>query len=300
MMRTVDKAGTDIAQNVTKKRSQLSSIWFRFKKNKLAMLGLALLVIIVFFAVFAGVFADYEEDCVFQNMSERLLFYSKGHPLGTDQYGRDLFARIIFGSRISVAMCVSTVLISMILGSILGAVAAYFGGIVDSVIMRIADVFLAIPQMLMAVTIVSALGSSIFNLGVALTISMVAPFSRIVRSAVLQVKGMEYIEAAKAYGSKDVRIIFLHILPNAVGPIIVQATLNMANSLLSISGLGFIGLGIPAPMPEWGSMLAEAKSLMRYQPYLMIYPGLAIILTVLSFNLIGDGLRDALDPRLKN
>lgn len=296
----INKEKTPMPQNVSKKRSQLRSIWFRFRKNRLAMLGLLLLIAIAFFAVFADMFADYEEDCVFQDMSERLQFFTTEHPLGTDQYGRDLFARIIFGARISVAMSISTVIVSMLIGSVLGAVAAYFGGIADSAIMRAVDVFLAIPQMLMAVTIASALGSSIFNLGVALTISMVAPFSRIVRSAVLQVKGMEYIEAAKAYGSRDIRIIFRHVLPNAIGPIIVQATLNMANSLLSISGLGFIGLGIPAPMPEWGSMLAEAKSLMRYHPYLMIYPGLAIILTVLSFNLIGDGLRDALDPRLKN
>ncbi len=300
MNRVLSKNEADIPLNMTKKRSQLSSIWFRFRKNKLAMVGLVLLVIIIFFAVFAGVFADYEDDCVYQNMSERLQLYAEGHLLGTDQYGRDLFARIIYGARISLAICVSTVLVSMVIGSVLGAAAAYFGGIVDSIIMRIVDVFLAIPQMLMAVTIVSALGTSIFNLGVALMVSMIAPFSRIVRSAVLQVKGQEYIEAAKAYGSKDIRIVFRHVLPNAIGPIIVQTTLNMANTLLSVSGLGFIGLGIPAPMPEWGSMLAEAKSMMRFYPYLMIYPGLAIILTVLSFNLIGDGLRDALDPRLKN
>ena len=283
-----------------RKRSQLKSIWFRFHKNKLAMFGLALLILVVFFAVFANVFADYEEDCVFQNMADRLQLYAPGHPLGTDPYGRDMFARIIYGARLSLTLSVTTVLASMILGSLLGSVSAYFGGIVDNVIMRIADVFLAIPQMLMAITIVSALGAGILNLGVALSISMVAPFSRIVRSAVLQVKGEEYIEAARAYGTKDLRIILWHVLPNAIGPIIVQATLNMANTLLSISALGFIGLGIPAPIPEWGSMLAEAKSMMRYDPYLLIYPGLAIIITVLAFNLIGDGLRDALDPRLKN
>lgn len=293
-------ANDSAAHTVTKKRSQLGSIWFRFRKNKLAMFGLALLVLMVFFAVFAGAFADYEEDCVEQNMTDRLKISAEGHILGTDPYGRDMFARIIYGARISLTICVSTVLISMLIGSLLGAVAAYFGGIVDSVIMRMADILLAIPQMLMAVTIVSALGSSVVNLGVALTISMIAPFSRIVRSSVLQVKGQEYIEAARAYGSKDGRIILRHVLPNAVGPIIVQATLNMANTLLSISALGFIGLGIPAPMPEWGSMLSDAKAMMIYHPYLVIYPGVAIILTVLSFNLIGDGLRDALDPRLKN
>lgn len=284
----------------TKKRSQLGSVWFRFRKNKLAMFGLALLLAMLFFAVFANVFVDYEEDCVFQNMADRLQLHAKGHLLGTDPYGRDMFARIIYGARLSLTLCVTTVLASMAIGSILGSVAAYFGGAVDNVIMRIADVFLAVPQMLMAVTIVSALGAGVLNLGIALTVSMIAPFSRIVRSAVLQVKGQEYIDAAKAYGTKDLRVILKHVLPNAIGPIIVQATLNMANTLLSISALGFIGLGIPAPLPEWGSMLADAKSMMRYYPYLIIYPGLAIIVTVLGFNLIGDGLRDALDPRLKN
>lgn len=284
----------------TKKRSQFGSIWFRFRKNKLAMFGLVLLMVMLFFAVFASVFVDYEEDCVFQNMADRLQPQAKGHILGTDPYGRDMFARIIFGARLSLTLCVTTVLASMAIGSILGSVAAYFGGVVDNVIMRVADVFLAVPQMLMAVTIVSALGAGVVNLGIALTVSMIAPFSRIVRSAVLQVKGQEYIDAAKAYGTKDLRVILKHVLPNAIGPIIVQATLNMANTLLSISALGFIGLGIPAPLPEWGSMLADAKSMMRYYPYLIIYPGLAIIVTVLGFNLIGDGLRDALDPRLKN
>ncbi len=284
----------------TKKRSQLHSIWRRFRKNKLAMFGLILLAIVVFFAVFADMFSDYEEDVIFQDLSSRLQPNAPGHILGTDAYGRDIFARIIYGARISLTMCITTVAVSLVLGCIFGAIAAYYGGWIDNVIMRVTDVFLAIPQMLMAVTIVAALGTGVFNLGLALTISMIPPFARIVRSAVLQVKGQEYIEAAQAYGTQDVRIITKHVLPNAIGPIIVQATLNMANTLLSISALGFIGLGIPSPLPEWGSMLAESKDMMRYNPYLVIYPGLAIVIAVLGLNLIGDGLRDALDPRLKN
>ena len=166
--------------------------------------------------------------------------------------------------------------------------------------MRIVEIILALPIPLMAVSVVAALGTSTTNLIISLTISMVPPFVRIVRSAVLQVKGSDYIEAAVAYGSKDMRIILTHVLPNAIGPIIVQATLNLASVLLSVAALGFIGLGVPSPQPEWGTMLAESKAQMRYYPWQVIIPGVAIAVTVLSINLIGDGLRDALDPKLKN
>lgn len=283
-----------------KKKSQVKFVWNRFLKNKLALIGLIVFVLIILMAVFADFIADYEADVVKQNVAIRLQTSSKEHIFGTDSFGRDIFGRIVFGARISLLMCFSTVTISLIIGAILGAVAAYYGGIVDNFIMRIMDILLAIPQMLMAVTIVAALGTGVINLGVALTVSMIAPFARIVRSAVLQVKGQEYIEAAKAYGSGDARIILRHVIPNAIGPIIVQYTLDIARTLLTVSALGFIGLGIPSPMPEWGSMLAENKSNMRYYPYLVIYPGMAIVMAVLSLNLIGDGLRDALDPRLKN
>lgn len=287
-------------ENQLKRRSQFASICLRYSKNKMAMLGLTIFLIILFFAIFANWFADYEADAIKQNVFERYQSPNANHILGTDAYGRDMFARIIYGARLSLMISLSTVVISLIVGCILGALCAYYGGWLDSIIMRITDIFLAIPTTLMAVTVVAALGTSITNLILALTISMIPPFVRIVRSSVLQVIGADYIEAAITYGSDDARIILSHVLPNAIGPIIVQATLNLASVLLSVAALGFIGLGVPSPQPEWGTMLAENKAQMRYYPYLVIIPGIAISITVLSINLIGDGLRDALDPKLKN
>lgn len=292
---------TNVADNTkTKRRGQFGSICLRFSKNKMAMLGLILFVIVLFFAVFAGLFANYEEDAIKQSVYDRYQAPNQEHIFGTDGYGRDLFARVIFGARQSLLISLTSVSASMILGCIIGAICAYYGGLLDSIVMRLVDVLLALPTTLMAVTVVAALGTSVVNLVIALTISLIPPFIRIVRSAVLQVKGADYIEAAKAYGAKDKRIIFNHVIPNAIGPIIVQATQNLASTLLSVAALGFIGLGVPSPTPEWGTMLAEGKTQMRYYPYLVIIPGIAIATSVLSINLIGDGLRDALDPKLKN
>ena len=283
-----------------KRKSQLGSICLRYSKNKMAMLGLVLFLLVVFLAVFAGAFANYEMDAIKQNVLERYQAPNVEHIFGTDAYGRDYFARILFGGRLSLVISMTTVIGSMVIGCIVGATCAYYGGLLDSIVMRVVDVFMALPTTLMAVKVVAALGTSIVNLIIALMISQIPPFIRIVRSAVLQVKDSDYIEAAIAYGSQDRRIIFIHVLPNAIGPIIVQTTLNLASVLLSIAGLGFIGLGVPSPIPEWGTMLAEGKQQMRYYPYLVAIPGIAIALTVLAINLIGDGLRDALDPKLKN
>lgn len=288
------------AKTTGKRRSQWISVCKRFSHNRAAMLGLTIFLIILFFAMFAHVFADYQEDVIKQNVYIRHTAPCAEYPFGTDGFGRDQFGRIIYGARLSLIIAISAVGVSLVLGSILGAIAAYYGGALDTIIMRITDVFLAVPSTLMAVTVVAALGTGTVNLIIALIVSQIPPFIRIVRSTVLQVKDADYIEAARAYGSKDLRIILTHIFPNAVGPIIVQATLNLASVLLSVTALGFIGLGIPSPTPEWGTMLAEAKAQMREYPYLVIFPGIAIALTVLSINLIGDGLRDALDPKLKN
>lgn len=283
-----------------KKRSQLKSIIFRYKKNKLAMYGLVIFVVMILIAIFADVFADYELDAITQNMKERLQTPSGEHLLGTDTYGRDIFARIIFGARISLFVGVVTISMSLVGGAVIGATAGYYGGRIDNVLMRIMDVFLAIPSILLAISIVAALGPGIFNLLLAMSISQIPRFARIVRSSILTIKEQEFIEAAKACGTKDSRIIVKHILPNAIGPIIVQATLTIASTILTISSLSFVGLGIQSPIPEWGSMLSDGKGQMRYYPHLVIIPGIAIMLAVMSLNLIGDGLRDALDPRLKN
>lgn len=285
---------------VPKKRSQLYAIWFRFKKNRLAMLGLCLLLGLGLMALFADVIVDYDTQVIAQNMKEKNMPPSAEHWFGTDKYGRDQFARIIYGARISLSMGITCVFVALIFGTIIGASAAYFGGIVDNVLMRIMDVFLALPNMLLAICIVAALGNGIGNLLIAMTISGIPRFSRLIRSSILSVKSQEYVEASRAYGSRDVRIIAKHIIPNAIGPIVVQSTLNLASTIIAISGMSFIGLGISPPTPEWGAMLSDGKAQMLQYPHLVLFPGLAIVVAVLALNLVGDGLRDALDPRLKN
>lgn len=283
-----------------KKKSQAKAVWMRFKKSQLGIYGLILFSIMVIVVLSADLYFDYEEDAIAQNLSERFQTPSKDHILGTDQYGREVLTRIIYGGRISMFVGIATVCISLSLGSLIGATAAYYGGRVDDVLMRIMDVFLAIPSTLMAITIVAALGSNLSNLILAMGISQTPRMSRIVRSSVLGVKEQEYVEAARACGSSDGRIIFRQILPNAMGPILVQVTQTVARSVITIASLSFIGLGVSEPTPEWGSMLSEAKSQLRYYPHLAIAPGVAIVMAVMSLTVIGDSLRDAMDPRLKN
>ena len=283
-----------------KKRSQLSIIWNRLRKNKLAMLGLAILVVMVALAVCADWIADYDTNVTGMNMAERLQTPSAKHWFGTDSYGRDVFARIIHGSRLSLSLSIFAMLAAVAIGSIIGAIAGYYGGRVDDVLMRLMDILLAIPPMLMSISIVAALGHSMVNLMIALSLAYIPVFARVIRSSILTVKGQEFIEAAKACGTSNARIILRHIIPNAIGPIIVQATLAMGSTILIISSLSFMGMGIQPPQPEWGTMLYEGRDLNRTSPYLVIFPGIAIALAVLSLNLLGDGLRDALDPRMKN
>lgn len=284
----------------TKKRSQLANIWRKFKKNKLALLGLGVFTTLVLIAVLCPIFISFDTDVIQQNNQMRLQYPSASHLFGTDQYGRDVFARIIWGTRISLFVGAFTVSIAFTVGGTVGALAGYFGGRSDNILMRIMDIFLAMPGTILAVAVVGALGPGLFNILLAMSICRIPQFARIVRSAVLSIRGLEYIEAARACGTKTPRILWRHVIPNAVGPIVVQCTLHMATTILGVAGLSFIGLGIQAPMPEWGSMLSEAKEQMRYYPHLMLFPGLSIMISVLSLNMIGDGLRDALDPRLKN
>ena len=283
-----------------KKRSQLSLIWHRLRRNRLAMLGLALMSAILLLAVFADVIAEYTTQAVGMNMAQRLQPPNASHWFGTDGYGRDVFARIIHGSRLSLSLSIISMMIAVAIGSMIGAISGYFGGRVDDVLMRLMDMLLAIPPMLMSISIVAALGRSMANLMLALALAYMPVFARVIRSSILSVKDQEFVEAARACGTSDARIIMRHIVPNAVGPIIVQATLAMGSSILTISSLSFMGMGIQPPQPEWGTMLYEGRDLIRTSPYLVIFPGIAIALSVLSLNLLGDGLRDALDPRLKN
>ncbi len=282
-----------------RKKSKLLSIWTRFRRNKLALLGLCMLIGLILVSVFADVIVNYDQ-AITQVMADRNQIPSARHIFGTDQLGRDMFARIIFGARTSLFVGLLTISIALTFGSVIGAVAGYYGERVDNIIMRVIDVLMAIPSMLLAISVVSALGTGLVNIVIAMSVSQIPRFARIVRSSILSIKGQEFIEAAKACGTSDFRVIFKHIIPNAIGPIIVQATLAMGTMILTVSSLSFVGLGIQPPSPEWGSMLAESKDQIRYFPHLGVIPGLAIITAVLSLNLMGDGLRDALDPRLKN
>jgi peptide/nickel transport system permease protein len=286
-------------QKPKKRRSQLSEVWRRLKKSKMAMIGLAILVVLIVLAIFANVIADYDEVAIKQNPSERLQGPSSEHWLGTDEFGRDMFARLIHGSRVSLLVGIVSVGIAILIGGALGAIAGFYGGVVDNIIMRIMDIFLAVPGILLAIAIVSALGSGLFNLMLAIGISSIPGYARIVRASVLTVKDQEFIEAARAIGASDGRIIMKHIIPNALAPVIVQGTLGVASAILSTAGLSFIGLGVPKPRPEWGSMLSGGRAYLREASHVTTFPGLAIMITILALNLVGDGLRDALDPRLK-
>ncbi len=281
-----------------KNRGQYKEIWRRFKKNKGAILGLGFIILLVVCALLPKLIAPYGFDD--QQLSRRFQSPSWQYPFGTDEYGRDIFSRVIYGCRISLTLGLVSVTISCLFGLILGCVAGYYGKIVDNIIMRVIDVMLSIPNILLAVSIVAALGPSFFNLMLAIGIGAVPGYARVVRASILSVKEQEYIEAARSNGASDFHIIMRHIIPNCMAPIIVQATMSIATAILSAAGMSFIGLGIMPPTPEWGSMLASGRAYIRDYWYVVTFPGLAIMLTVFSINLLGDGLRDALDPRLKS
>lgn len=283
----------------SKKNSQAKEIWRRFRKSKTAMLGLVLLIFVVGIAVFADVIVPYE-NAIAQDIPNRLQGPSAAHWFGTDEAGRDLFARIVHGSHYSLAIGIITTIVSMIIGGLLGAVAAYYGGWVDNVIMRITDVIMTVPPILLSLAVVAALGANLRNLLIAITVSCVPGIIRMVRSVVLGVVEEDYIEAARSYGTSDMRIILKYVIPNALGPIIVTATMNVATMILSASGLSFLGMGVQPPAPEWGALLSDAETYMFSAPHLLYIPGLFIVIAALSFNLAGDGLRDALDPKLKD
>lgn len=282
-----------------KKKTPLQEIVYRFMQNRMAVVGLIIFTIILLCAIFADQIASYEGAALQMNIAERLQGPSARHWLGTDEAGRDIFARIIHGARNSLWIGFVATAFSLLVGGALGAIAGFFGKWVDELIMRVMDVMLCLPDMLLAIAIVAAFGGSVVNMILAIGISRIPRFARIVRSSVLTVRDMEYVEAARAIGARNGTIILRHILLNCMGPIIVQITLIFASSILAISSLSFLGLGIKPPAPEWGNMLAAGRNNMRDYGYLVLAPGLAIFLSIFSLNLLGDGLRDALDPRLK-
>ena len=293
------QADTAYLPPAKKKRSMAADVWMRLCRNKMAMIGLVILLLLVFCALFANQLADYETLVIKQDMSIRLQGPSAQHWLGTDEYGRDILARLIHGSRISLVVGLVSVTISLVIGGLCGALAGYYGGIIDNIIMRVMDVLLAVPSILLAITIVAAFGTSLFNVMVAIGMSSVPGYARIVRAAVLSIKDQEFVESSRSIGTGTLRIILREIIPNCMAPIIVQATLGVASAILSTASLSFIGLGVQQPVPEWGAMLSGGRTYMRDAIHLTVFPGLAIVITVLALNLVGDGLRDALDPRLK-
>jgi peptide/nickel transport system permease protein len=284
---------------VFKKQSQAKEVWRRFRKSKGAVAGLIMLSLILFLLLFADFIAPYAMATK-QQLSIKLQGPSLSHILGTDAFGRDLFARIVHGGRTSLTIAILATISSAVLGTALGAIAGYFGGRTDSLIMRTLDIFMSIPDILFTMAVVFALGAGFVNLLLALTLAYFTNYVRLVRSQVLNLAELDYVEAARAGGSGSARIIITHILPNAMGVIIVNTTLNVAKIILYESTLSFLGLGMPPPAPEWGLLLADAREYMRVAPYLMFFPALAIVLCATSVNLIGDGLRDALDPHLKS
>lgn len=271
--------------------------WRRLKKNKIAIVGLFIVSLYVACAIFAPYISPY--DPTKQNLAKS--FFSPGteHFLGCDEFGRDICSRIIWGARMSLLIQLSSVIFALLIGIFLGALGGYYGGKVDEVIMRFMDILLAFPGMLLALAIVAMLGPSLRNLIIAIGIYSVPQFARITRGAVLAVSANEYVIGAKAIGESDAAVILRYVLPNALSPIIVQTTLRMATVLLTASGLGFLGLGVQPPNPEWGTMLSSARMYLRSAPHVALFPGLAIMITVLGFNFLGDGLQDALNPRLK-
>ncbi len=274
-----------------------------FKKNKSAVFGLCIASMLIVFALFSPFIATALPDI--QDLSARLIppFWYEGgsikHLLGTDDFGRDLFSRIVYGARISIMVGAISVSISLFFGLIMGVFAGYYGGLIDAMIMRLVDMMLSIPAILLAIVIVSILGPSLYNAMIAIGIVGIPTYARIVRGSVLAEKEKEYVIASRVNGSNNIRLMFKVILPNCTTPIIVQATMGFASAVLEAAGLSFLGLGAQPPTPEWGAMLADSLQFITTAPWMIFYPGLAIFLTVLGFNLIGDGLMDVLDPKLK-
>lgn len=272
--------------------------WRSFRKNKIALVGTGIILFFILLAVFAPFIAPYGMND--QHLADKNLAPSVAHWFGTDDFGRDVLSRVIYGARISLWVGFVAVIGSIVVGCFLGVVAGYYGKWVDMVISRIFDILLAFPSILLAIGVVAVLGPSLQNALIAIAIINIPNFGRLIRSKVLSVKEEEYLMAAKAVGMSDTRILFHHVLPNSMAPIIVQGTLAIATAILEIAALGFLGMGAQPPDAEWGKMLADSRQFIILAPWSVILPGLAIMLTVLGFNLMGDGLRDALDPRMKS
>lgn len=289
----------------------MAQFWRQLSRNKLAVLSLAIVLAFALVAIFADFLYEYDfvtsnslENALLKPGESGIVYYHEKdieHTfiLGSDNYGRDILGRLVHGARVSMIIGFATVAMAITVGGVLGALSGYKGGLFDTLIMRATDILLSIPTILLAIAIVAALGNSFFNLLIAISTSMMPGYIRIVRASIISVKDQEFVEAARCIGAADFRIVLRHILPNIFSPIIVQSTLNVGSAINWAASLSFLGLGILPPKPEWGNMLSEAREFIQYAPHLLFAPGITILITVLAYNLIGDGLRDALDPKLK-
>lgn len=294
----VTKKDVETLENAARKSSQFRDVMGRLFSNKLGMVGLVIVVALLFLVIFADVLTVHDYDK--QSFSDRFTYPCAEHILGTDNLGRDLWARLLFGGRISLLVAVISVCLSLAVGVILGSIAGYFGGKVDLLITRVLDVLMAIPGLLLAIAVSSMLGSGgPLNTAIAISITGIPGSARMIRSNVMTIKSNEFVEAARATGSSHLRAIFKHILPNVIAPLIVYSTLQIGGNIMAISGLSFIGLGVQPPTPEWGSILSAGRPYVRDFWPMIVFPGLFIMLTLFAFNLLGDALRDALDPKLK-
>ena len=290
------KTITDTNGEVLRKHSQIGDIWRQFKRNKLAVFGLCLAIALVLVAIFANVIAPYDPVAI---SKDRLAFPSAAHLCGTDNFGRDLFSRIVYGARVSLLISLMATAFGVVIGIILGATAGFFGGWYENLIMRFTDILMCIPGMLLAVCVSALLGIGVVNTAIAIAIGGMAPAIRMIRATVMQLRTQEFVEAARATGSGHLKIIFHEILPNTLSPMIVDCTMRIGGNILQISGLSFIGLGVQPPTSEWGSIMSAGQQFITNFYPMITFPGIAILLTVFAFNVMGDGLRDALDPRLK-
>lgn len=280
------------------KVNQLSELWRRLKRNRAAIVGGIIVLLFVVIALLAPLIAPYAPNE--GDLTKRLKPPSGEHLLGTDPLGRDLLSRVIYGARISLQIQIVSVSIALVMGTLLGMIGGYYGGRLDHLLMRLMDILLAFPGIFLAISIIAVLGPGLTNLMLAAGIYSIPQFARIVRGSILSLKEKEFIEAARAVGENDLNILFRYLLPNSMAPIIIQTTLRMATVLLTASGLSFLGLGVQPPTAEWGAMLSNARAYLITAPHVAMVPGLAIMLVVMGFNIFGDGLRDSLDPRLKD
>lgn len=292
------EAPVQVFEEEIEERTPWQDAFRQLRRNRFAIIGFTIITIFILIAIFAPVLTSYTYDD--QVLVDRLKPPSEQYWLGTDHLGRDIFTRLVYGARVSLMVGFFAVTGALVLGTLLGVIAGYFGRWVDMLISRIFDILLAFPSILLAIAIVAILGPSLQNALLAIAIINIPIFGRLVRSRVISLREEEYIMAAKAQGMKNGRIIFHHILPNSIAPIIVQSTLGFGTAILEAAALGFLGLGAQPPTPEWGQMLADSRDFIQLAPWTVIVPGVAIMLVVLGFNLIGDGLRDALDPKMKN